>query len=248
MEYLTQELTETTFSREEELTFANCDVRKKMKLSAMLSTMASIAGYDYDARGLTYEVLRDMQQVFLLARITLKVHRLPENRDILKVTTWENGVRGVHMRRCFDLSDREGRPCVAGRSSWILVDPDSRKILRPGLFTGKPIAEVERELDCPECKKVLLPKEGVEEIGRRQVRFTDLDANGHLYSGNYGNVIWDFLPEELQLRDLREFSINYNHEATLGEELRLTGCRAGDRYYMMGQGGGEPCFTCECVF
>lgn len=60
MEYLTQELTETTFSREEELTFASCDVRKKMKLSTMLSMMASIAGYDYDARGLTYEVLRDM--------------------------------------------------------------------------------------------------------------------------------------------------------------------------------------------
>ena len=92
MEYLTQELTETTFSREEELTFASCDVRKKMKLSTMLSMMASIAGYDYDARGLTHEKLYAMREVFLLSRMALRIHECPRYREVILKRTAFTGV------------------------------------------------------------------------------------------------------------------------------------------------------------
>ena len=65
-------------SRETELSFAQCDARRKMKLSAMLSLLVSAAGWDYDARGLTYERLLSEGKAILLSRITLAVSRLPE--------------------------------------------------------------------------------------------------------------------------------------------------------------------------
>lgn len=247
MEYLTQEVTETTFSRELELDFSTCDLRRRMKLSAMLGAMASAGGYDYDARGLPYERMREMGQVFLLSQISLKVHHLPENRDILKVTTWENGSHGVHVYRCYRFTDRTGRPCIDGRSSWIIVNPDTRRVLRPASFTGKPLLKVEREIDCPPCDRMAVP-EGMEDIGTHAVAFTELDGNGHLYSGRYGDIIYDALPEELQMRDLKEFSIHYSHEATLGQTLRLTGRREEDGYVMAGWNGEETCFVCRCGF
>ena len=110
-------------------------------------------------------------------------------------------------------------------------------------------AVCDRVIDCPDPKKLLLPHEGVEELGTRQVVWSDLDGNGHLYSANYGDIIWDYLPCDLQERTPREFYINYNHEATLGETLRLVGFRNGDGSYLMeALGPDAACFTALCVF
>ncbi|MFR3922616.1 MAG: hypothetical protein ACLTYN_12335 [Dysosmobacter welbionis] len=48
--------------------------------------------------------------------------------------------------------------------------------------------------------------------------WSDLDGNGHVYSGNYGDFVWDYLPADLQEKVPREFFINYSKEATLGQE------------------------------
>ena len=243
-----QELTENSYFRQEELVFWDCDREKRMRVAAMLSKMAAFAGYDYDARGLTHEKLYAMREVFLLSRVALKVHACPRARDLLDITTWENGARGAHMQRVFEMVHQEGRLCVSARSDWILVDPITRKILRPSSFTAKPLTTCDKEIDCPEPKKIVLPREDLEDLGTRRVVWSDLDGNGHLYSGNYGDIVWDYLPGDLQERSPREFYINYSKEATLGQELRLEGFREGETYRMEGLGPDGTCFTALCVF
>lgn len=248
MEPFKQELTENSYFRQEELTFWDCDRNKRARVAALLSKMAVFAGYDYDARGLTHEKLYAMREVFLLSRVALRVHACPRARDLLGITTWENGAKGAHMQRVYEMRDQAGRLCVSAKSDWILVDPVTRKILRPGSFTAKPLFVCPRAIDCPDTRKILLPHEGLEDLGVRRVVWSDLDGNGHLYSGNYGDIIWDHLPGELQGRTPREFYLNYSKEATLGQELRLAGFREGETYRMEGLGPEGPCFTALCVF
>ena len=96
---------------------------------------------------------------------------------------------------------------------------------------------------------MLLPRTGLEELGTRPVYWSDLDGNGHLYSGNYGDIVWDFLPADLRERTPSAFYINYSREATLDQELRLLGIRDGeDACLMEGVGPGGTCFTCRCEF
>ena len=244
-----QWMTEESFSRQEELIFENCDRNRRARMSTLLSLCASVAGNDYDARGLPYEMLlKDYHQVCLLSRITLQIHRQPRTRDILTVTTWENGSRGAHLQRVYEMTDQTGGLCVSGRSDWILVDPDSRSILKPSAFTAKELGICPKDIDCPECRKIALPKEGTDELGVRKITWSDLDGNGHVYSGNYGDIIWDALPPELQDAKPLGFSLNYSREATLGEELRLLGVRQGSAYRMEAVGPTGTCFTCECIF
>ena len=242
MEDFKQSLTENSYTRQEELVFWDCDREKRMRVAAILSKMAAFAGYDYDARGLTHEMLYDRREVFLLSRIAVRIHDCPHARDVLTITTWENGAKAAHMQRVFEMADQTGRLCISAKSDWILVDPITRKILRPGSFTAKPLTV------CPVAKKIVLPREGTEDLGHRAIRWSDLDGNGHLFSGNYGDIVWDALPEDLQSRVPREFYINYSKEATLGEDLRLAGFREGDTYRVEGMGPGGPCFTALCVF
>ncbi len=236
------------YFRQESLSFRDCDSRGRVRPGTALAFMAVAGGQDYDARGLTHSALYAQGQVFLLSRLSFRLLEYPENGDTVTLTTWEAGVQGAHMRRNYAFFRDGGAAWLYGRSEWILVDPSSRRILRPSSFTGKALEDHDFPLDCPECRKVLLPKEGAEELGRRRVRFSDLDYNGHLFSGNYAEVVWDYLPEDLQRADLSEFQINYRKEATLGEELTLLGVRDGGSYQMEGLCGGERCFTCACAF
>ena len=167
------------------------------------------------------------------------------------------------MQRVYEMEDQEGRLRVSIKSDWILIDPVTRKILRPSAFTAKPIGTCPKEIDCPEPHKIALPREGTEDLGTRIVRWSDLDGNGHLYSGNYGDIVWDALPEDLRDQVPREFQINYSKEATLGEELRLVGVREmciRDRgstpeyalRYLLSENGIDPdadclLYTSRCV-
>ncbi len=248
MELFDQILTEDSYSRKEELVFADCDRNKRARVAGLLSKAAAFAGYDYDARGLTHEKLYAMREVFLLSRMALHIHHCPRARDVLTVTTWENGAKGAHLQRVYEMADQTGRLCVSAKSDWVLVDPENRKILRPASFTAKKLGRCPKEIDCPDPRKVVLPREGLEELGSRRVVWSDLDGNGHLYSGRYGDIVWDFLPPDLQDRTPRTFFINYSKEATLGQTLHLAGMREEHGYRMEGMGPDGVCFTAECGF
>ena len=248
MEDFKQILTENSYIRQEEVIFGECDRGEKIRMAGLLGKVACFGGYDYDARGITREVLMGMGYVFLLSRVAVHIHRWPKYGDILNVQTWENGAKGAHMQRVFQMEDQEGRLCVSCRSDWVLVDPVNHKIARPRSFVHEAFIPCPVEIDCPQPKKIVLPREGLEELGTRKVVWSDLDGNGHLYSGRYGDIIWDFLPEDLQDKELKEFYINYSKEATLGQELRIRGFREENGYRLEGVGPEHTCFTALCVY
>ena len=243
-----QYLMDDGYFRQEELIFADCDRNQRARVSTFLSKAAAFAGYDYDARGLDHEKLYAMREVFLLSRIAMRIHRCPMAQEVLDISTWENGARGAHMQRVYELADQSGEVCVSIRSEWILIDPETRRIMRPETFTAKKLGVCTKPIDCPEPKKVMLPKEGLEDLGSRVIRWSDLDGNGHVYSGNYGDIVWDALPEDLQERVPEEFYINYSKEATLGQELKRWGFRDGQEYRMEGNCTQGTCLTALCEY
>lgn len=245
---LYQKQTINSYSRQEELIFRDCDASGRLRVGTLLSLLASTAGHDFDARGLNCRKLYEIRQVFLLSRIGLRIHRRPAVEDVLTVTTWENGTRAAHVQRNYELVDQNNVLCVSAKSDWIIVDPESRKILRPLSFTGKALTVCPKEIDAPDTRKIVLPKEGLSALGSHTVEYSDLDFNGHVYSGNYGDILWNALPRGLQNAPLRELQINYSREATLGETMYLYGVRDGNVLTAGARCGEEHCFTCQCLF
>ena len=90
------------FFRQEELIFRDCDVLGRVRPAALVVMMGSIAGYDYDARGLTYEKLYALRQVFLLSRMSFRLRSYPVAGETVTLSTWENGVKGAHMQRNYE--------------------------------------------------------------------------------------------------------------------------------------------------
>ena len=142
-----QELYENGYFRQEELCFADCDRYQRARVSGLLNKAAAYAGYDYNARGLTHDVLFEMGEVFLLSRLAMRIHRIPMAGEVLDIATYENGVKGAHMQRVYEMKDQTGEVRVSVKSDWILVNPATRKIMRPSAFTAKPIQTCDRVID-----------------------------------------------------------------------------------------------------
>ena len=134
-----QELYENGYFRQEELCFADCDRYQRARVSGLLNKAAAYAGYDYNARGLTHDVLFEMGEVFLLSRLAMRIHQIPMAGEVLDIATYENGIKGAHMQRVYEMRDQTGEARVSVKSDWILVNPATRKIMRPSAFTAKPI-------------------------------------------------------------------------------------------------------------
>lgn len=248
MQDFKQILTDDMYSRQEELTFWDCDCHMRLRVAAILSKIGAFGGYHYDAMGFSRQRLIDSGFVFLLSRTALNIHHIPHAADVLTINTWENGARGAQVQRVFQMLDQTGRLCISAKSDWVLADPHTHRMLRPSAFTLRPLGKCPREIDCPEPKKIVLPREGLEELGKRKVVWSDLDGNDHLFSGNYGDIVWDYLPEDLQHRVPAAFSINYSREAKFGDTLRLYGAREENGYLMEAVGNDGVCFTAHCEF
>ena len=93
MSDLKEVLEENSYLRQKQLIFADCDRYQRARVSTLLSIAAAVAGADYDARGLTYDKLYEMREVFLLSRVALRIHRDPRALQTVDVTTWEDGVK-----------------------------------------------------------------------------------------------------------------------------------------------------------
>ena len=237
------------YSEQTILHFGDCDRFRRARMGTLLSQAAVIAGEDYEHRGLGWQKLADNQWVFLLSRIAMKVFEYPREGEVLTVTTWEDGVKGAQFQRIFEFTDGAGKLLAAMRSDWVLADPAEHRLLRPSAFTARPFVPSGRALDCPAPGRIPFPKEGFEELGTHRVTWSELDGNGHLFSGNYGDILWDALPDDLQDKTVRELYLNYNHEAHFNDTLTLRGAAAADGGFLVQAAGEETtCFTAKIVF
>ena len=244
-----QWFTEDGFARQEEVIFAQCDRNKILRPATLLKQCGAMAGFHCDAKGLTYEILYARGHAFLLSRISLQIEHMPVNGDIITLHTWENGTKGPYFQRVFEWVDTEGTLLVSGKSDWVMVNPITHKLCRPDAESAQFHAVCPKEIQCCDCQKIPLPKDGLEDLGSHTVVWSDLDGNNHVHSGNYGDILWDYLPSGLQSRPLHTLLLNYNKEAFLGDTIALLGYRVDeDTYIVEGRTDHGTCFTAKCLF
>lgn len=236
-----------TFEKTQEASFSLCDFTQRLKPSALLCLTSDLAGEDYGDRGLPHDKLQNEGFVFLVSRVRFSIKRNVRAEERIRFITYERKIAGPFCIRDYVLEDAEGEQIIAGRSAWILCDPNTRRILRPASFPYEIQNHEDIELSVGEPDK-LRPVENMERLGERRVVYSDLDGNGHVNNSVYGDMACDVLPMELFEGELKEFAINFVKEAKIGDIITLYGGRDGDSHVVIGYVGEAVCFECAFTF
>ena len=220
--------------------FRDCDTMQHPKPSAWLGWMVEFAGDDFAARGFPRSVLLQNNQVFLLARASCQVLQPPCYDDVLTVRTWEDRLDTIYCMRGFAFYNSDRALLAKAESAWLLCDPTTHRILRPKALCAPYRLTGERAGGFP---AEALERFSGEPLGEYRVMYADLDANGHLFSAAYGDVMLNFLPPDIRTRPSRGFTINYVKEARLDERLALFGRAQDGAYDLIAQHqDGAVCF------
>ena len=164
-----------------------------------------------------YESLWEAGIAFLTAKTWVKIERMPLLHETVRIETRPCGVKGAQFIRAFDLFVGE-ELCAQVVQTSVAVDPVSHKIHHPRVFENVAFDAScggEAPMFPQRIKTGELPV-----LGTREIRYSDLDYNGHLSNALYVDFLTDFVPH---CPKITEFQINYVNECRLGDQIVVHG-------------------------
>lgn len=191
----------------------------RLSPASMLSMMQEAAETHAMALGAGWDTLRERNLFWAVIRQSVEIDRLPEIGETLVIETWPgNATRSAYPRYSLGRTE-DGEVLFRAAALWLLMDMDKRAMILPGK-SGILVPGIHRENQLP-APGSLPPLPAGQECLRR-VRYTELDANGHMSNTRYLNWLQDLFPGEFHREHpLAGFQISYLSEAREGEEIGL---------------------------
>jgi len=228
----------------------------RLKPASFMDMAQEIAYWAAQALGFGYDDLQRHQTAWVLSRMHFRFERPPKWRDPVVLKTWHKGADGLFFLRDFHLLSPEGESLVRATSSWLVMDLQTRRLVRGGdvLALVDADSRVAEDAIAEPAPKILLPKDlPLEEKGRHTVAYSDVDIIGHANNARY--IVWAFDlidPALTTGASVRDVYINFNKETRPGEEvtLMLGTLREADTVtcYVEGLSEGKSAFVAKIVF
>lgn len=229
------------FDKDYELTYSHIDWRGTARPSAYFDFMQDAA--TVHAR-LCHLDRGDIGGLWVLSRMHAEFTRPLAPYDTLRVTTWCAGIKGPSWLRAFSFAV-DGQPAGQAISSWVILDTDSHRILRP--------SQIEQAASYVCLDREALPMPGKLDVSglalhhTHPILYSDLDVNGHLNNVRIAALVSDAL--DLTAHDfVRSLQINYTAETPAGLTLFLYAARTADTFRVRGEAAGKVRFEAAGTF
>lgn len=227
------------------------DLTQRIRLSSIMRHSQQIGSDHLREKKIDYNQMYRDGMVFIVNKMKISIHRRPVFGEELLLETIPMAPKGVQFVRDTAFRTLHGEELVYVSISWALIDPQTRKILRPRVFEKYGFDFCPNDQEHVTSYKIHMPKRtGVHHI--RQVKYSDMDYNGHINNASYADIICDALPLHVLIdQEIKEFGILYHKEACAGQVLEMDVIEPelpGNPYIIAGKVENMPCFTTEILF
>ncbi len=198
------------------------DVSCRLKPAAFMNLAQEAAGSNAATLGFGYDDLIKYNTAWILSRVRVVFVDTPKWKDEITLHTWHKGLDRLFYLRDFIMTDAEDKVRVKATTSWLILDLDTRKMVRHPQMNDDGTACRENVIETP-ADRVRMPK-GVEPelIRVHEVSYSDIDNNGHTNNAMYMQWSMNAVGYEItSARPVKEFTINFNHETKIGDRVNI---------------------------
>lgn len=240
-----------TYSKDHTITCYEADANQLMRPTAMLDLMQEAAGINAATLGFGYDEMMSSNTAWVLSRINVKFINTPKWREEVNLKTWHKGMSKLFYLRDFILSDKEGNPMVLATTSWLIIDLNTRRLVRNSDLA---LNDTAMDAIATPADKVVVPVDVEPELVRKHpVTWSEIDTNGHVNNVKYAVWAIDAVkPEDIKERPLKELLINYDAEVMPGDIVKISRVRQeteeGIIYYITGKVADKQNFAVKLVF
>jgi medium-chain acyl-[acyl-carrier-protein] hydrolase len=158
--------------------------------------------------------------MWVIVRFRLSVFSQPSVSDEVNAETWPTSrIDGRRAYRDFRLRSRDGELLAEAASLWLFLDAGTHRPVRlPDEIDGERISDLVTP-EPVEAAKLVEPH-GATMFARFEVRWRDLDANGHANNICYVEWLLETVPDAIRGKGaLRLLDIQFKGEVLLGETV-----------------------------
>lgn len=242
------------YSKNHTITCYEADANQIMRPTAMLDMMQEAANINATSLGFGYDEMKESNTAWVLSRIHVRFKSYPKWRDSVNIKTWHKGTARLFYLRDYILSDEEGNTLAEATSSWLIIDMNTRRLVRSNeLATSEEKCTKEDAIAEP-ADKVTIPVDIEPELVRKHpVTWSEIDTMGHVNNVKY--VVWaiDAVGTDIvKERPLKELLINYDAEVMPNDVVKIYRVREesdeGLVYYITGKVDDKQNFSVKMIF
>ena len=201
--------------------YSEMDHNLALKPYSLLNFLQDIASENAEKLGFGYSFVSKNNLAWFLIKYRMEFNDYPVNVLNLTLKTQPRGYNKLFAYREFELYENEK---ILGRvfSVWTLVDINSRQpVLIGNTIQNKDMSLLVKKEDDLSFGK-LRAVENPSITKQFEVRYNDLDVNGHANNGNY--IIWAFEPLTLDFKTkhkIKTLDMMFKKEAKYGEKITV---------------------------
>ena len=229
------------------------DASWRLKPASFMNLAQEAAGQHAVHLGFGYDDLIKTNTAWILSRMHIQFVDTPKWRDEVTLTTWHKGLNRLFYLRDFILTDAEGNPKVKATTSWLVLNLETRRLVRDPELMEDGTVNHENVIETP-ADKVQMPKD-VEPVLALEhvVAYSDVDMNAHANNAMYMQWAMDAVEYELaSSRPVKGLTINFNHETKAGDKVMIYRAvvekEDGIHVFVEGKVEETSSFTVELIF
>jgi acyl-ACP thioesterase len=229
------------------------DAAWRLKPTSFMNMAQEAAGRHAVYLGFGYDDLIKTNTAWILSRVHVEFIDTPKWREEITLNTWHKGLNRLFFLRDFVLTDNEGRERVKATTSWLVLNLETRRLVRDPKLIEEGTVCTENALETP-ADKVQMPKDVEPELVRtHHVSYSDIDTNGHTNNAMYMQWSMNSVGYDItSTRPVKEFTINFNHETKAGDYVEIYRASVekedGLHVYVEGKVDGQSSYCVEIVF
>ncbi len=200
--------------------YSEMDHNLALKPYSLLNFLQDIASDNAEKFGFGYTYMTSHNYAWFLIKYRMEFNDYPVDVRNITMKTAPRGYNKLFAYREFEMFEDDR---LLGRmfSVWSVVDINSRMTVPVSVAIpdNENMVQYEKREDDLIFSKIRLP-EIVSSTKEFEVRYNDLDVNGHANNGNY--IVWAFEPLDIDFKTnhkIKTLDMMYKKEARFGEKV-----------------------------
>lgn len=216
-----------------------CNFRKQIFTSALVNQMLATADYHSKDRGFGTVQLFPQGKTWVLSRFAIEINDLPPRHSKYSIETYIENIVSFFSNRNFIARYPDGKIIAYGRSTWAMLDIESRQPCNIMDISGGAMEElIAEEFKSAEENNaqaagvasvvpIAKPNRVNVDADAPLVRtidtyYNDVDFNGHINSCRYIEHVLDLFPMDWHKHYIvKRLDVIYSAEAHCGDKLKF---------------------------
>lgn len=190
----------------------------KLKERTLLTYLQDIATVNADEIGFGYDWLCPNHYGWFLLKYRIELTQYPKNMDYIEIESYSRGAAKLFAFRDFIIYSPDNEIIGKVASCWSLIDMQTKSML-PIQKCTELMQAFEKKDDDLAFNKIQIPESFTNEK-EFEVRYDELDVNGHANNTNYITWALEALPIDFRTKyDIQNVDMQFKKEIKYGEKF-----------------------------